>query len=97
MKRLIVLLSIGLFFPSSLFSYDLVAAIKENKLTAVFQSTGDHTGKCVKLSVESKSNSTLILEVNPGTYLINNDCNAQDHMITDFQDCLWSWYIDSLR
>ncbi len=85
MKRYFLFLFLCFSFSQIASGYDLVDAVVDKKLTAVFTSTGEHRGKCVNLVVESKVKSTLILEVNAGTYLINTDSNAQDYLITDFQ------------
>lgn len=80
--RVIIFLSIYFIsFKSS--GVNLVQAVNEKKINATFQSTGNHSGACVEAQIKNLTSQWIQIEVEPGTYLTNEDEAAQDHLITE--------------
>ena len=72
-----------LLIPFAANSTDLQTAISSNMVKAQFVSNGGHRGKCLKLIIENKGTSKAKIQIQPGTYLENEDTTRQDIIVVD--------------
>ncbi len=62
---------------------DLKTAIETQKVNATITSTGEHSGKCLKVVFHANIQVKQTIEISAGTYLINEQESAQNHLITE--------------
>ncbi len=79
------ILSLLLFLPFITDGTSLQDAVANKTVTVEFLSNGGHRGHCLQMIIENKKSNTNRIQVEPGTYLENDDKTRQDIIIVDNQ------------